>query len=70
MNSTSIENWPKPTLSLRDWFAGMAMQGLLSAVYSSKEMLNEFMGKDKGIEAISRNATSYADALIAELDKE
>lgn len=70
-------------LSKRELFAAMAMQGLLSAVYSSKEMLNEFTqakyspGNDllgrsyvSGCEAISRNAVSYADALLAELAKD
>jgi hypothetical protein len=61
----------------RERIAAMAMQGLLSAIYSSKEMLNEFT-EDKsggfkrhlsGSEAISKNAVAYADALIAELDK-
>ena len=70
-------------LTKRELFAAYAMQGLLSAVYSSKEMLNEFTdvkhspGNDlharsyvSGCEAVSRNAVSYADALIAELSKE
>lgn len=69
-------------LTKREYFAGLAMQGLLSAVYSSKEMINEFMKKKyapgpfdnvgeylSGCEAVSRNAVSYADALLAELGK-
>lgn len=69
-------------LTKREYFAGLAMQGLLSAVYSSKEMINEFMKKKyapgpfdnvgeylTGCEAVSRNAVSYADALLAELEK-
>lgn len=69
-------------LTKRELFAAMAMQGLLAAVYSSKEMLNEFTeakhtpGDDlfarsyvSGCDAISRNAVSYADALLAELNK-
>lgn len=70
-------------LTKRELFAAMAMQGLLSGVYSSKEMLNEFTeakhtpGKDlfgrsyvSGCDAISRNAVSYADALLKELENE
>lgn len=70
-------------ITKRELFAAMAMQGLLSGVYSSKEMLNEFTeakhspGNDlfarsyvSGCDAISRNAVSYADALIEALAKE
>lgn len=65
-------------LTKRELFAGMAMQGLLSAVYSSKEMLNDFTTNERGKypahltgrRAVSENAVSYADALIAELAKE
>lgn len=60
--------------SRRDLFAAMAMQGLLAAVYSSKEMLADFTTDHTkvrshltGCEAITRNALSYADALIAAL---
>lgn len=68
-------------LTKREYYAGLAMQGLLSAVYSSKEMLNEFTKAEwspgqhtgrtwlTGCEAVSKNAVSYADALIAELNK-
>lgn len=68
-------------LTKRELFAAMAMQGLLAAIYSSKEMLIEFTkeeysnpaagirGHITGREAVSINAVSYADALIAELEK-
>lgn len=78
----SDEVGPAFGLTKREYFAGLAMQGLLSAVYSSKEMINEFMKKKyapgpfdnvgeylTGCEAVSRNAVSYADALLAELGK-
>lgn len=59
----------KHGLTKREYFAAMAMQGLLAGIYSSKEMLREF--KDRtGRDYISENARSYADALIAELEKE
>lgn len=63
-------------LTKREYFAAMAMQGLLSAVYSSKEMLNEFTHDEgsfrrhlTGCDAVSKCAASYANALIAELAK-
>ena len=78
----SDEVGPSYGLTKRELMAAMAMQGLLSAVYSSKEMINEFMKKKyapgpfdnvgeylTGCEAVSRNAVSYADALLAELGK-
>lgn len=63
-------------LTKREYFTAMAMQGLLSAVYSSKEMLNDFT-QDKlhsrshvtGCKAVSDNAIAYADALLEELSK-
>lgn len=69
-------------LTKRELLAGMAMQGLLAAIYSSKDMLNEFtkvenspesyLGRSylSGCEAVSSNAVAYADALIKELNKE
>lgn len=62
-------------LTKREFFAALAMQGLLAAVYSSKEMLNEFTTDGSGAykkhvtgcKAISDNAVAYADALIEAL---
>lgn len=56
-------------LSKREHFAAMAMQGLLAGIYSDEKMLNEFK-RETGRDHVSINATSYADALIAELNKE
>jgi hypothetical protein len=63
-------------LTKRELFAAMAMQGLLSAVYSTKEMLNEFTTDGSGAykkhvtggKAICDNALFYADALIKALE--
>jgi hypothetical protein len=69
--------WLDGGLTKREYFAGLAMQGLLAAVYSDKEMLKEFThyktqhGAVKyvtGREAISINALSYADALLKALE--
>lgn len=71
-----ISTIPGFGLSKREYFAALAMQGLLSAIYSNKEMLNDFtLADDKrshltGVIAVSRNAVSYADFLIKELNKE
>lgn len=61
-------------LTKREWFAGLAMQGLLSAVYGSKEMLDEFTRDEAahrrhmtGCEAVTKVALNYADALIKAL---
>lgn len=56
-------------LSKREYFAALSMQGILSAIYSDKNMLNDFLGNETGRDAVSRNAVSYADALIEELNK-
>lgn len=62
-------------LTKREMFAAYAMQGLLSAIYSTKEMLNEFTTDENGFrrhltgcEAISRCAVNYADALLKKLE--
>ncbi len=59
----------------RELFAAMAMQGLLSAIYSDKIMLNEFTVDENnfrrhltGCEAITKCAINYADALIKALE--
>lgn len=68
-------------LTKRELFAAMAMQGLLSAIYSDIKMLSEFtrsqytpepsgFGYVNGCEAVSKNAVNYADALLKELKKE
>jgi hypothetical protein len=48
-----------PGMSLRAWFAGMAMQ----AVISNPDTVS-------GTESVVMYAVKYADALIAELEKE
>lgn len=63
------DSYMQAGLTKREWMSAMAMQGLLAAVYSSKEMLNEFR-REPGRSYISQNAISYADALIEELNKQ
>lgn len=45
-----------PGMSLRDWFAGMALQGILSANYNVDQ-------------TVAREAYASADAMIAERAK-
>lgn len=55
--------YPQPGMSLRDWFAGMAMQGILSAADS-----DEFEYYDPAMEHakwVPVTAYSIADAMIA-----
>jgi hypothetical protein len=54
-----------PGMSLRDWFAGMALQGMLSA---NPAMMPEV--SDKNVDAVlAREAYASADAMIAERNK-
>ena len=57
-------------MSLRDWFAGMVMQGQLSNELITKATVAYF-GKDvDGIyETLSRDAYRLADAMLAERKK-
>jgi len=52
-------------MSLRDWFAGMALQGFCANA--------DLHGKEQGTwigDAAARDAYSYADAMLAEREKE
>ena len=54
-----------PGMSLRDWFAGMALQGFCANA--------DLHGKEQGTwigDATARDAYSYADAMLQERDKE
>ena len=62
--------FPRPTysgsadkdgMSLRDWFAGQSLNGLLASA---------FIKTDTGSEGFAKIAYGMADALIAERDKE
>lgn len=66
-------------LTKREWYAGLAMQGLCTNLLQSVEGNNliKRLEKDAGIatedlttlQVIARNATAFSDALIAELNK-
>ena len=50
---------PHPGMSLRDWFAGMALQGQLSDSYVRPESKQE----------LAENCYSWADAMLTEREK-
>lgn len=55
-------DWPAPGMSLRDWFAGLALQGwLASCVNLSTHPVNV----DGGATAAANQAYAMADAMIA-----
>lgn len=57
-----FNGWGEPDkgMSLRDWFAGMALQGFLM----------HGGGKDGTVEEYAADAFSYADAMLSERDKD
>ena len=55
-----IPNHPAPGMSLRDWFAGQAMQGLFASDYKDQ----------RPIAGVVAAAYATADAMLAERTKE
>ena len=55
-------------MSLRDWFAGQAMKGLLAGVVHASEKIAESEG-GSAEEVIARWAFEQADAMLAEREK-
>lgn len=70
----NLEDW-RHGMSLRDWFAGQAMQGLLADHKDHpEEAITRTVG-DVSItetcqETVARLAVGYADALLKELSKQ
>lgn len=64
-----MKNWWRPEqdgMTLRDWFAGMALQGMLAG--TMRPILSEKGKKDKVVdteEGFARCAYCYADAMLA-----
>lgn len=58
-------------LTIRQQFAMAAMQGLISQAQSSEAAQNKYTCNDGWVEPITicRNAVTFADALIAELNR-
>ena len=59
-----------PGMSLRDWFAGMALQGAIASmsgvsIYEGKCLLSEAGGVDQFTARIAANCYKYADAMLA-----
>lgn len=55
---------PMPGMSLRDYFAGLAMQGLIASGADANR------GHDGYMVTVAKLAFRYADAMLAERDKE
>jgi hypothetical protein len=50
-------------MNLRDWFAGMALQGMLASVATNNTMKPAVFGKP---EEVAETAYKFADAMIIE----
>jgi hypothetical protein len=60
-NGPNAVEWGSPGMTLREYYAGLAMQGLLAS-----ETLDYHASSS---ESLARHAVSKADALLAELAK-
>ena len=58
-------NSGSPGMSLRDWFAGMAMNGIVTDGYAGNGIMHEV----EHPEICAENAYSFADAMLAEREK-
>lgn len=60
----------EPGMSLRDWFAGMAMQGLCGSPVEIQQAIIEAGGGAKaGVIPYSKAAYELADAMLKEREK-
>lgn len=59
----------KRGLTKREYFAGLFMQGILSDCESMKAMVRSFPDHEECESRTAFSAISFADALIAELNK-
>lgn len=66
-------NWGNTGLSVRDWFAGQALTGIIAQASHPQQVaeLMKFCGGngDRLAQISAQAACRYADALIAELEK-
>ena len=59
-------DWGQPGMSLRQWYAGMALMGLLSnPAVITEERWGDIAQGIRGGDAVSKAALMHADALIA-----
>lgn len=66
-----IEMWEVPQgMTLRDYFAGQALAGIMSNYKDIITFAKSCYGKDsKGLQALSNMAYQHADTMIAERNK-
>jgi len=63
------QNFHEPGLTKREYFAAMAMQGMLSGDHQSDAIADQVDSIDEFYNKIAELSTEYADALIKELNK-
>lgn len=56
-----------PGMTIRDWFAGMAMQGYIAYMGCEAEATGSMGGQNSKVLAL--NAYKFADAMLAEREK-
>lgn len=56
-------------LTKREYFAALAMQGLIASGHNAVEDREEKTWQERACQRVSMAAASYADALIEELNK-
>jgi len=73
VNGVVTENNVHPGASLRDHFAGLAMQGIVSSISSEDDYKRiKSLGRSVGLHAsqwIARDAYKQADAMLAERER-
>ena len=52
--------------SLRDWFAGMALQGMLANVLRMENMIRSGVGHDMAVKKTAEHAFEIADSMLTE----
>jgi len=63
------QNFHEPGLTKREYFAAMAMQGMLSNKDTTRAANNSSNSREEYLHIISLSAIHQADALIKELNK-
>lgn len=71
----TIDSYPQTGMTLRQWYAGKALQGMTAGIFSNVEILKAMVerGEDKNIDSnqvLAKDSYDIADAMIAEGNKE
>lgn len=66
---TSGTTFAQEGLTKREYFAGLAMQGIISGIFSSKDAYNSFASQTHNISLrIANKSVEYADELLKQLN--